>query len=417
MQLFLLISFCLCVYLASTQEEPEGIDDEGADAEVLYNKTYTEYQTALEKAIFSNYVNTRRPVRNISTPVEVSVHFHIVHVSVNQEEQTMTVHGHLYMTWIDEFLGWDVNEFNGIRMTRCSKWRVWQPKIKVANSVAGIYSAFEISSHAHVLIQSLGKEQAKVEMYPTFSIKVGCNFDYSDYPKDVNSCTLAVFAKQRMSEVRLKNYYNYPPTLSIGWGSQSDKRVISDFEILNVSHYITYYKHGNSSTLEPITANELAISWSILHTTVYFRRHSVMFGISMLLPCLVSAAFNILPFFIPSLNYSVYTLLSNVIIQAVFLQEIVNGMPLSASRVPSSVLFYSMTMLCNMVSLVLHILLVVMEQQAAPFILRPVVYGIGKAISVRLPHQSASPITALRAALGLFVFFLYIIFVFAFLVF
>ncbi|KIH62637.1 hypothetical protein ANCDUO_07080 [Ancylostoma duodenale] len=98
-------------------------------------------------------------------------------------------------------------------------------------------------------------------MYPTFSIKVGCNFDYSDYPKDVNSCTLAVFAKQRMSEVRLKNYYNYPPTLSIGWGSQSDKRVISDFEILNVSHYITYYKHGNSSTLEPITANELAISW------------------------------------------------------------------------------------------------------------------------------------------------------------
>ncbi|KIH51721.1 hypothetical protein ANCDUO_18187, partial [Ancylostoma duodenale] len=61
-------------------------------------------------------------------------------------------------------------------------------------------------------------------------------------------------------QVRLKNYYNYPPTLSIGWGSQSDKRVISDFEILNVSHYITYYKHGNSSTLEPITANELAVN-------------------------------------------------------------------------------------------------------------------------------------------------------------
>lgn len=37
-------------------------------------------------------------------------------------------------------------------------------------------------------------------------------------------------------------------------------------------------------------------------------------------------------------------------------------------------------------------------------------------ISVRLPHQSTLPIVALRAALGLFVFFLYIIFVFAFLV-
>ncbi|KAK6742257.1 hypothetical protein RB195_009863 [Necator americanus] len=403
--------------MVCAQEEPEGIDDEGGEAEEFYNKTYSEHQTALEKAIFSNYVNTRRPVRNASLPVEVSIHFHIVHISINQEEQTMTVHGHLYMTWIDEFLGWDISAFNGIRIARCPKWRVWQPKIKVANSVAGIYSAFEISSHAHVLVQSLGKEQAKVEMYPTFSIKVGCNFDYSDYPRDVNSCSLSVFAKQRMSEVRLKNYYNYPPTLSIGWGSQSDKRVISDFEILNVSHSITFYKHGNTSAIEPITSNELAVSWSILHTTIYFRRHSVMFGISMLLPCLVSAVFNVLPFFLPSLNYSVYTLLSNVIIQAVFLQEIVNGIPLSASRVPSSVLFYSTTMLCNMVSLVIHILLLVMEHQSSPFLLRPLLHRIDKAISARLPHNSAPAIVNLRAVLGLFVLFLYTVFIFVFLVF
>ncbi|CAJ0597608.1 unnamed protein product [Cylicocyclus nassatus] len=401
MRLLLFICIHLCLQAVLTQDEPEGIDDEGGDAEAFYNKTYSEYQTALEKAIFSNYVNTRRPVRNVSQPVEVSIHFHIVHVSINQEEQTMTVHGHLYMTWYDEYLGWDVNDFNGIRITRCSKWRVWQPKIKVANSVAGIYSAFEISSHAHVLVQTMGKEQAKVEMYPTFSIKVGCNFDYADYPRDINSCSLSVFAKQRMSEVRLKNYYNYPPTLSIGWGSQSDKRIISDFEILNVSHSITYYKHGNTTTLEPITANELAVSWSILHTTIFIKRHSVMFGVSMLLPCLVSAAFNILPFFLPSLNYAVYTLLSNVIIQAIFLQEIVNGMPLSASRVPSSVLFYSVTMFCNMISLVIHIFFVMIEQQATPFKLRPMIINLGKAIAERTPYKTASPIVALRGTIGM----------------
>uniref|UniRef100_A0A0K0CUG7 Neur_chan_LBD domain-containing protein n=1 Tax=Angiostrongylus cantonensis TaxID=6313 RepID=A0A0K0CUG7_ANGCA len=249
----------------------------------IYNKTYSEYQTDLERTIFKDYLNTRRPVRNISRPTDVSLHFHIVHLSINQQEQTMTVHGHLYMTWIDEFLGWDVTAFNGIRITRCSKWRVWQPKIKVLTltgcfSVAGIYSAFEISTHAHVLLQSLGKEQAKVEMYPTFSIKVGCNLDYADFPRDMNSCSLSVFAKQRMSEVRLRNYYNMPPTLSIGWGSQADKRIISDFEILNVSNHLTYYKHGNTSTLEPIT------NFFLLYLYV---SHSVMFGISIVLPCIV----------------------------------------------------------------------------------------------------------------------------------
>ncbi|WKY00187.1 hypothetical protein Q1695_014776 [Nippostrongylus brasiliensis] len=411
-----LICVCLTVFQSIAQEEPEGIDDEGGDAEAIYNKTYTEHQTALEKALFGSYVNTRRPVRNSSNAIDVNIHFHIVHVSINQEEQTMTVHGHLYMTWIDEFLGWDVNEYNGIRITRCSKWRVWQPKITVANSVGGIFSAFEISSHAHVLVQSLGKEQAKVEMYPTFSIKVGCNLDFSGFPSDQHSCELLVFAKQRMSEVRLKNYYDMPPTLSIGWGSQSDKRMISDFEIFNVSNHISYYKQGEMTTDIPVTPNEKAVSWTVLHTTIEFRRRSVMFGVCMLLPCLISAAFNILPFFLPSLNYSVYTLLSNVVIQAIFLQELVYGMPLSASEVPRSVLFYSVTMLCNMFSLMLHILLVVNDHQSS-FILRPVLQATGSFIAVWMPYPAKTPIVALRVALGLLTTLLYIVMIFALLIF
>nr|CDJ82800.1 unnamed protein product [Haemonchus contortus] len=142
-----------------------------------------------------------------------------------------------------------------------------------------------------------------------------------------------------------------------------------------------------------------------------------MFGVSMLLPCLVSAVFNILPFFLTSLTYSIYTLLSNVIIQAIFLQEMVNSIPLAASRVPKSVLFYSMTMLCNMFSLILHIMLVAVEQQSPNFVLRPVVYGLGNAIAVRLPFPPKSPIVTLRTTLGLFVSLLYIIFIFAFLIF
>ncbi|KAK6019466.1 hypothetical protein OSTOST_14899 [Ostertagia ostertagi] len=94
----------------------------------------------------------------------------------------------------------------------------------------------------------------------------------------------------------------------------------------------------------------------------------------------------------------------------------VNGMPLSASRVPKSVLFYSLTMICNMFSLVLHILLVVMEQQSN-FVLRPVLHGLGNAIAVRLPFPPKSPIVTLRATLGVFVSLLYLIFIFAFLIF
>ncbi|KAK6021804.1 hypothetical protein OSTOST_12516 [Ostertagia ostertagi] len=100
MQSTFLLCVCSALVLIFAQEEPEGIDDEGGDAEEIYNKTYSEHQTALEKAIFRDYVSTRRPVRNTSQPLDINIHFHIVHVSINQEEQTMTVHGHLYMVLV-----------------------------------------------------------------------------------------------------------------------------------------------------------------------------------------------------------------------------------------------------------------------------------------------------------------------------
>lgn len=38
-----------------------------------------------------------RPVLNISEPLDVAVHVYIMHVSVNQLEQTITLNGHIYM--------------------------------------------------------------------------------------------------------------------------------------------------------------------------------------------------------------------------------------------------------------------------------------------------------------------------------
>ena len=35
--------------------------------------------------------------RNDSFPMVINLHWHIIHLSINQKEQTMTIHGHLYM--------------------------------------------------------------------------------------------------------------------------------------------------------------------------------------------------------------------------------------------------------------------------------------------------------------------------------
>lgn len=59
-------------------------------------------------------------------------------------------------------------------------------------------------------------QQSQVEMYPTFSIKVGCAFDYSAYPFDMQKCAMGLYTNNRMSEVQLSVFYQMQPTVLLG---------------------------------------------------------------------------------------------------------------------------------------------------------------------------------------------------------
>lgn len=63
----------------------------------IANRTYVEEQNELQRTILSKYNKHVRPVLNISEAVDVAVHAYIMHISVNQLEQTITLNGHIYM--------------------------------------------------------------------------------------------------------------------------------------------------------------------------------------------------------------------------------------------------------------------------------------------------------------------------------
>ncbi|CAB3403576.1 unnamed protein product [Caenorhabditis bovis] len=355
----------------------DGIDSEVGEAEEFYNRTYSEHHSKLERDLFRKYSTRVRPVKNSSLPTIVDIHWHVVHVSINQNDQTMTMHGHIYMKWTDEFLVWNPADYNGIRTARCKKWQVWQPKIKVANSAAGIYSNFDFSTNAHVLIHMQEKEKAKVEMYPTFSITVGCSFDFKNYPDDENACSVNIFATSPMTEIQLQNYYSIPPSLSFSWNDKVTKRkktIISDFDILNVTNDLLYYSGGNISSNSPSTIKELVSTWSLLSTTVRFRRHSPLFLAAVGLPSITSII-NVMAFLVPSLISASYILMANMFIQVIFLQDMIKKIPLSVSELPNSVRLYSFIMLCNVSSLLINFMFIYLTTNAKfdlPDYLKPV---------------------------------------------
>ncbi|EFP04230.1 CRE-CUP-4 protein [Caenorhabditis remanei] len=339
--------FYLPIQKKHVNSQQQGIDSEDGDAATFFNKSYSEHQSSLELKIFRGYNPKTRPVKNISQPIVVDVHWHIIHVSINQLEQTMTVHGHIYMRWYDEFLVWDPKDFNGIHYARVKKWQVWQPKIKVSNSASGLGSAFDFSTSAHVIIQMIEKDRAKVEMYPTFSIKVGCSFDFGDFPNDANKCAVNLFSTATMNEVQLQNLYSIPPTLSFGWEEQKMKRIISDFKIQNVSCSSFYYSQGNISNTAPVTGFDAGITWSMLAITVNFVRHSPLFFSAILAPCWITAVITVLSFYIISIPLSIYMLIMNTYVQMIFFNDFTKKLPLTLSKTPPSVTLFHTLVLSN----------------------------------------------------------------------
>ncbi|CAG9533007.1 unnamed protein product [Cercopithifilaria johnstoni] len=307
---------------------------EEENAQEIANRTYVEEQTELQRTILSKYNKRVRPVLNISEQLDVAVHIYIMHVSVNQLEQTITLNGHIYMTWKDEYAVWEPSEHNGVRITMVKQWEIWTPELRITNSVSGVGQFFEISRRSHVIIHSNGNAWSRVEIYPTFSIKIGCNFDYSAYPFDTQICALGIYATNRMSEVQLSVYYNMQPTVLLGWGNQSIKKHISDWMIDSVTMNVSYFSGGNYKAEKPTDAEELDVSWSILYTWLTLHRNASYFTWTLLIPTLISYMFVICSFLLPAPDSAIYILLANLLFLGVFLEDLTIMIPPAIGKLP-----------------------------------------------------------------------------------
>ncbi|VDN07866.1 unnamed protein product [Thelazia callipaeda] len=322
----------LFVSLTNSQITTQELEDE--NAQEIANRTYVEEQTELQRTILNKYDKRLRPIVNASEPLDVSVHVYIMHISVNQIEQTVTLNGHIYMTWRDEYAVWEPSEHNGVRITMVKQWEIWTPELKITNSVSGVGQFFEISKRSHVIIHSNGKAWSRIEIYPTFSIKVGCAFDFSAYPFDIQTCPLGIYTSNRMSEVQLSVYHNMEPTVLLGWGAQSDKKHISDWKIDSITANISYFSGGKYKNKRPVDAEELDITWSVLYTWLTLHRNVFCFPLAMLLPILISYMLVMSSFLLPTPDFAIYILLANLFFMGIFLEDVIVLIPPAIGKSP-----------------------------------------------------------------------------------
>jgi hypothetical protein len=349
----ILVILQLCIILVNGQYSVNDLSDDNPEA--IINKTYAEEQTALQNAIFKTYNRRARPLQNQSLPITVEAYIYLMHFSVDESQQTLTLNGHIYLSWIDEVAVWDPSKFNNIRNTLAKQWELWQPDLKVANSVSGVNQFFEISRRSHATLESISPTSTKVQTYPTFLMKIGCHFDYSNYPYDIQKCSLRLYPAARMNEVILKVYYELSPSVLLGWGEEAENKHIGEWNLLSVDNNITYFRKRKFSNERPPNAFEASRTWSIFMVYVTLERHVALYWVTMGLPAIISSIFNIFSFLFEKPENAIMVTIGNIFFQIVFLQDFIRELPPAVGEAPPIVRFANALLLMTIIAMLAHL--------------------------------------------------------------
>lgn len=196
----------------------------------------------LKKYLFKDdrYDKAIRPVLNWQTQTVVDLHLSIITIlDFDDVKETISITGILELTWTDEFLTWDTENFGNLSHISIPQNDVWRPYISLENSVLKMgelgTSSLTVDVHSN----------GKVDWRPVEVLVTSCAVDVSKFPFDTQRCGLIFEANGyddeelhlnvNGSEVELHEYKG-----TSGWVIKSTKfdRSAED-EIMHIVCWIT----------------------------------------------------------------------------------------------------------------------------------------------------------------------------------
>lgn len=131
----------------------------------------------------STYDQTLRPGKNQSEPTIVTMRMKVGDlVDIDEIAGTMKITGDLKISWMDERIAWDPDDYNGIRQVFIQKQKLWVPEMYCISSLAqntglgldNFMVKFSSNGLAIWDVQSI--------FWST------CNIQITHYPVDAQSC-------------------------------------------------------------------------------------------------------------------------------------------------------------------------------------------------------------------------------------
>ncbi|XP_072014940.1 neuronal acetylcholine receptor subunit alpha-10-like [Amphiura filiformis] len=273
------------------------------------NKTLVD----LHRHLFQNYVKDVRPVIDARTTTNVTYRVLIRNLlALDTREQTLSVGTSIKTVWIDEYLRWDPEDYDGIDTFNAPITSIWIPDITLENSADVGFERFKPDTRAQIY------SDGTIIWYVPVIYTTSCNIRIRWFPFDTQVCNI-IFLSWSHDGFKI----NLEPEK--GADASQDRYVrngVWDLVAFRSRRVVTKY----ICCPEP---------YPEIHYRLVFKRQAAFYIYYMVLPCLLLSILSLLVFYLPPDCGEKLTLsITNLLALVVFQQIIAENMPPSSDDSP-----------------------------------------------------------------------------------
>ncbi|XP_013885502.1 neuronal acetylcholine receptor subunit alpha-10 [Austrofundulus limnaeus] len=134
--------------------------------------------------LFSNYTNALRPVEDTDNIMNVTLQITLSQIiDMDERNQILTTYLWIRQVWMDAYLTWKEEDYDGLDTIRIPSSYVWRPDIVLYNSADDEFSS---SMETNVVLRNDGQ----VTWDQPAITKSSCSVDVAFFPFDVQQCHL-----------------------------------------------------------------------------------------------------------------------------------------------------------------------------------------------------------------------------------
>ncbi|XP_073345272.1 5-hydroxytryptamine receptor 3A-like [Pagrus major] len=254
-----------------------------------------------------------RPVRNHTTPTVVKLDVLIYAIlDMNEKDQKFVSYVWIDMSWIDEYIYWDSEDFCGIQSIAIPTKQLWKPDLTIEEMT----EKDKASESPYVTVFKGGTVWLRNDMMVIST----CRMNVYKFPFDSQSCNLSFKSAT----------YNNKEMQFLQFGSSAYNTKWSRRMMRSQSEWLFINMDITNKTVDNFGLNQ-----TMMVCTINMKRRSILYVVNFMLPILFFLGLDLASFLISDsggekLGFKVTVLLAVTVMQLI-LNEI---LPSSSDRIP-----------------------------------------------------------------------------------